>query len=322
MSSAVRRRAARTRNWTRRLLARSGPPRVPSRAQPAVVDGGIDLPPPPPPCPAGWRTGPPDFVGVGVQRCGSSRWFRLIAAHPDVVRVRAAKELHYFDRYYASGFTAADVAGYHAYFPRSGDRKTGEWTPLYISAPWIPPLLARAAPDARLLVLVRDPVERFLSGIELDARVAQRRGVPVSRYAPLEAFVRGLYHAQLLGLLEHFDRSQLLLLQYERCSRDPETELRRTFLYLGLRELQFEDEAAARREQAAAPGEPAQRFGGDLQAHPRRQPHKAAIDRATREAYARAYRHDVERLIADFPEIDVGLWPNFAHLVGASGSAA
>src|ERR1700747_1457371 len=118
MSSAVRRRAARTRNWTRRLLARSGPPRVPSRPQPAGVDGGIDLPPPPPPCPAGWRTGPPDFVGVGGPRWASARCFRLLAAHPDVVRVRAAKELHYFDRYYASGFTAADVAGYHAYFPR------------------------------------------------------------------------------------------------------------------------------------------------------------------------------------------------------------
>jgi sulfotransferase family protein len=294
MSSAVRRRAARTRNWTRRLLARSGPPRVPSRPQPAGVDGGIDLPPPPPPCPAGWRTGPPDFVGVGVQRCGSSRWFRLIAAHPDVVEVRAAKELHYFDRYYAGGFTAADAAGYHVYFPRSGaGQMTGEWTPLYISAPWIPRLLAAAAPEARLLVLLRDPVERFRSALELNARVARKRGAPLSRYAPLEAFARGYYHAQLTALLRYFERSQVLVLQYERCTREPAPELARTLRFLGLSDIEF------------AP---------DLEEHPQRLAEKQPLDPDARAAYVGAYSDDVARLIEDFPEIDVGLWPNFAHL--------
>jgi len=158
----------------------------------------VDLPPPPPECPRGWQTGPPDFVGVAAQRSGTTRWCNLILAHPEVVRTHAKKELHYFDRFYAGGFTAATASGYHAYFPSDG-RKTGEWTPMYASAPWIPALLAAAAPAARLLMLLRDPVERYLSGLELDIETARKRGAPLSRYAPLEAFSRGFYHAQLQG---------------------------------------------------------------------------------------------------------------------------
>jgi hypothetical protein len=263
------------------------------------TDGGIDLPPPVPPCPPGCQTGPPDFIGVGVQRCGSTRWFNLISSHPEVITSAQTKELHYFDRFYASPCTPADLAGYHDYFPHRAGQKAGEWTPLYVSAPWIPRLLAAAAPDARLLVLLRDPVERYLSALALNARVASRRGAPLSRYAPLEAFVRGLYHAQLVRLLGHFDRSEVLVLQYERCTLEPLGELQRTFRFLGLSESGFVP---------------------DLEAHPKRQPEKPVLDRDTRDAYVQAYRSDVESLIESFPEIDVRLWPNFAHL--ADGSSA
>src|SRR5213595_3311651 len=55
-----------------------------------------------PECPPGWRTGPPDFVGVGAQRCGTSWWYRgTIRSHPQVVRIaKPGKELHYFDRFW------------------------------------------------------------------------------------------------------------------------------------------------------------------------------------------------------------------------------
>jgi Sulfotransferase domain len=258
--------------------------------------GGLDMLPSPPICPAGWRTGSPDFIGVGVQRSGTTRWFNLIASHPEVAQSETSKELHYFDRFYASEFTFSDVARYHQHFPRPDGCKAGEWTPLYISAPWIPRLLAVAAPDARLLVLLRDPLERYLSGLQLSARVASRRGVPLSRFAPLEAFMRGFYHAQLVGLLRYFDRSQVLVLQYERCTRDPLPELRRTFEFIGLTDIEFVP---------------------DLDAHPQRSLEKSALDPDTREAYVRAYSDDVLSLIDSFPEIDVRLWPNFAHLASA-----
>lgn len=207
----------------------------------------------------------------------------------------AAKELHYFDRFHSGGWEPDDIARYHEYFPRVGERRVGEWTPLYASAPWVPGLLAQAAPDARLLMLLRDPVERFLSGLQLDISVAARRGAPLSRYAPLEAFMRGHYHAQLVGLLRHFERSQILILQYERCAREPQEQLRRTFAFLGLKDVEFTPE---------------------LDAHPKRQEEKPVLDRDAREAYVEAYRDEVIALAESCEEIDLALWPNFAHLSG------
>jgi hypothetical protein len=279
--------------WRARLRGRGGSTRAngATREEEAGFDGPIDRPPSPPECPAGWRTGPPDFIGVGVQRCGTTRWGKLIFSHPEIVRTLARKELHYFDQFYA-GCGESEIAAYHAYFPTDG-RKTGEWTPFYMSAPWIPALLAASAPDARLLVLLRDPVERFRSGLELNAKVARRRSAPLSRYAPLEAFSRGLYHVQLTNLLAYFDRSQMLVLQYERCSREPEAQLRRTYEFLGFSDLDFVP---------------------DLEAHPREQPDKPGLEDDTRAAYVRAYSDDVAALARDFPEIDLSVWPNFAHL--------
>jgi Sulfotransferase domain len=264
------------------------------------ADAGIDTPPPPPDCPPGWTIGPPDFIGVGVQRCGTTRWFDLIASHPKVAAPKSGKELHYFDRFYIGGSTAAEMARYHSYFPRPERCKAGEWTPLYMSAPWIPDLLAAAAPEARLLVLLRDPLERYLSGLQHDTDLARKRGARLSRYAPLEQFVRGLYHVQLVRLLHHFERSQVLVLQYERCIREPLSELRRTFAFLGLEDLELRP---------------------NLEAHPKHQIEKPELDGGARQAYVRAYRDDVLNLTDAFPEIDVRLWPNFAHLTGESSNA-
>jgi len=259
-----------------------------------LVYQGVMMPPPLPQCPAGWRTGPPDFVGIGAQRAGTTRWFDLIVAHPQIEAPPATrKELHYFDRFHAGGFTAADAEAYGEWFPRPEGRLTGEWTPVYLAAPWVPGMLAAAAPDAKLLVTLRDPIERYLSGLQRHHRTARATEAPLNAMAPLEAFMRGFYHAQLAHLLAYFERSRVLVLQYERCVREPLAELRRTFAFLGVRDTGF------------AP---------DLQAHPNRQPDKPELHPDARRALVEAYAPDVAGLIERFPEIDVALWPNFAHL--------
>jgi len=255
---------------------------------------GVRIPPPPPTAPAGWATGPPDFIGVGAQRSGTTRWFDLIVAHPEVAApVATRKELHYFDRFHARPFTAADAAAYGEYFPRPHGAVAGEWSPSYLPSPWVPAMLATAAPDARLLVILRDPVERHISALARHQRVALASGQPLNAMAPLDAFTRGLYHSQLKRLLQRFPRSQLLILQYERCTADPRSQLRRTYDFLGLRD----------------PG-----FLPALDAHPNRQIDKPELHPEARKALVEAYSEDVARLIGDYPEIDVGLWPDFAAL--------
>ncbi len=136
-----------------------------------------------PPHPIGMVTGPPDFVGVGVPKCGTTWWFSLIVRHPDI-HVHHDKELAYFNRRYIEryrqvGILEEDLAAYREWFPRPEGTKTGEWTPHYINAYQLPPILQRAAPRCKVLVMVRDPLERYRSDI---SRRTTGRRLKVVRY--------------------------------------------------------------------------------------------------------------------------------------------
>lgn len=174
---------------------------------------------------------PPDFVGVGVQKAGTSRWFRLLCDHPGTACDPDLKELHFFDRFWAQPFHDGEVAAYHAHFDAPPNLCVGEWTPRYLFDPWTPPLIAEAAPEAKLLVLVRDPIDRYRSGL---THALAYDGSPPTGLVATEAFARGLYGEQLRRLLTYFPSSQVLVQQYEACVEDPEEELARTFGFLGL----------------------------------------------------------------------------------------
>lgn len=244
---------------------------------------------------ARWRSGPPDFVGVGAQRCGTTWWWRLLCHHP-LIRPAPAKELHYFDPFFRKRFDDEDVEAYHDLFRRPDGALSGEWTPRYMHDFWTPALLARAAPEARLLVLLRDPMARYLSGIRHEMG-RLRRQVWRPRYREhvramiaADALSRSLYAAQLERLFRHFDRSRILILQYERCVSDPLAELRRTYEFIGLE-----------MPEDLAPGF-SQRLG-------RSHPPVATGDEAIAVAGAEIQR-DAARLARLAPELDLGLWPS------------
>jgi Sulfotransferase family len=270
--------------------ARSG--RVPKRVRnPDARLGPGD----PPRCPSGWAIGPPDFVGVGAQRAGTSRWYDLIVTHPQVGH--GPKELHYFDdlRWSAS----LDVSTYREFFPRPPGEIRGEWTPVYMAMPWVPPLLAKIAPETRLLVSLRDPIERHLSGLRHRMSMmrlrpgARRQSADPPRWSRTDATYRSLYAAQLEHLRRYFAPSQILILQFERCVLDPEAELRRTYEFLGV-DPDWTPKVAARKVNKG----------------------RASVDMSDgeRRALVAFIESDVRRLVTDYPEIDLALWSNFAHL--------
>jgi hypothetical protein len=251
----------------------------------------------PPALAPGHTTGPPDFVGIGAQKAGTTWWYERIIAHPGVFApARVHKERHYFDRFGARPMNAADAADYQGWFPRPPGLLTGEWTPDYFTFPWVPRLLARAAPEARLLLLLRDPVERFRSGLAHHARM----GEPVDGAAMADAVGRGHYHAALETWLEHFDAARLLVLQHERCVLEPEVQMARTLAHLGL-------------EPTAATG--------DAPALPRSPDRVPPAGRARRElgdevvdALVELYEPGVVALTRAVVDLNVALWPNFGYL--------
>jgi hypothetical protein len=242
----------------------------------------------------GRRPAPPDFVGVGAQRAGSSWWHRLLEDHPAVFPLGlGAKELHFFDRFWRGGYDASDGRAYADHFMRPPGMMCGEWTPRYMYDPWTPSLLRRAAPDARLLVQLRDPVERFHSGIWHAATFVGRVDADVIN----GAIARGRYGSQLQLLLKHFPREQVLVLQMERCRRDPAEMLARTFSFLGL-----DATVQLAPDKVGVPRNV--RSGPPIQ-----------VDPKLVESLPRIYADEV-RLLMDIvgDDIDPQLWPNFAHL--------
>jgi hypothetical protein len=229
-------------------------------------------------------------VGVGVQRSGTSWWYSLIESHPSVHTLAAAtKELHYFDRYWREPFDHDDEAGYARLFRRPPGKLGGEWTPRYMFDPWTPPLLRRAAPDARLLVLLRDPVARFASAMAHRAA----RGWRTDAAAVAEAVSRGFYHEQLSRLLRHFPRRQVLVLQFEKCRDHPAAMLGATLSFLGL----------------APVSPPSARLQAAKQGRSRR---RVELPSVVLDEVRAGYRADVARLANAFPEIDLVLWEGFA----------
>ena len=225
-------------------------------------------------------------------KAGTSWWAHLLAAHPNATRVQP-KELHYFDHFTANDFTDADREYYWRFFARPRGMIAGEWTPRYMWDFWTPELLRRAAPDARLVVILRDPIERYISGITHDHA---RRSFPLSAVLAQTHFDRGRYDEQLDRVLQRFPRSQLLVLQYERCVRDWRDELRRTYQFVGLAPDDFVPPDAQDLNNPTTSA-------------------KHVLSTHIRETLREGYAPTIARLLELAPEIDLDLWPNFRSAV-------
>ena len=111
----------------------------------------------------------PDILICGAQRCGTTSMYQALRRHPAVLRPTLAKGVHYFDIDYARGMN-----WYRAHFPleaqgalagrRAGHRaSTFESSPYYLFHPLVAGRIGRDLPGARVLILLRDPVERAYS---------------------------------------------------------------------------------------------------------------------------------------------------------------
>ena len=102
----------------------------------------------------------PDFLILGAQKAGTTALYAYLRRHPSITGP-SWKEVSYFDRHYARG-----EAWYRGNFPnRSRTRRklVGEASPSYLFHPLGPERVRALLPEARLIALVRNPVDRALS---------------------------------------------------------------------------------------------------------------------------------------------------------------
>ena len=100
----------------------------------------------------------PQFLGIGAQKAGTTTLQALLAQHPQVF-LPDRKELHYFSLHFDAG-----LQWYGNQFAAAGPaQRCGEITPYYLFHPQAPLRIRALLPQVRLIVLLRDPVERTLS---------------------------------------------------------------------------------------------------------------------------------------------------------------
>ena len=199
----------------------------------------------------------PDFLILGAQKAGTTALYAYLRRHPDLTGP-SWKEVSFFDRRWTRG-----LAWYRGNFPnraRTRGKLVGEASPSYLFHPLAPERVREVVPDARLVALVRNPVDRALShhnhevalGREplsfeeaLDAEDARLRGEVERMLADPGYFsrewwshtykARGRYAEQLERWLAVFPREQLLAVPSDDLAADPAGTHARVLEFLGAR---------------------------------------------------------------------------------------
>jgi hypothetical protein len=197
----------------------------------------------------------PSYLIIGAAKAGTTSLHDLLCEHPRVLPP-TEKEIHYFDFHYGRG-----PGWYRAHFAtKAGPEEiAGEATPYYLFHPAVPERVAADIPDARLIALLRDPIDRALShhnhesasGYEtlsfeeaLDAEPGRLEGEeariladPGYRSFPHQHhsyLARGRYAQQLGRWLEQVDREQILILSAEELFEEPARTLETAQRFLDL----------------------------------------------------------------------------------------
>jgi len=207
----------------------------------------------------------PSFLIVGAQRCGTTSMSRTLGEHPAVFGAVLHEEVHFFDVSYRRG-----MSWYRGHFPLlAGARRASraaavepvsfESSPYYMFHPLAPERIARDLPGVRLLVLLRDPVERAYSGhahevahgfeaepfdlaLELEAarlegqaeRIEADPGYFSYSHQHHSYIARGQYVEQLERLERHFGRERVHVVDSGDFFTDPEKVYDGVLDFLGL----------------------------------------------------------------------------------------
>ncbi len=206
----------------------------------------------------------PDFLIIGTQRGGTTSLYNYLQTHP-CIEPSSTKEIHFFDRRFNRG-----LAWYRGHFPsrvekyyaqRLGRRAfvTGEASPSYLFHPHVPRRVAEALPQARLIILLRNPVDRAYSQYyhaiehgfetlpfeeaikdEVERTAAERE--KILRDEHYESYVyrhrsylsRGIYVEQLQTWMGLFPREQFLILRSEDFYASPAASIKQVLAFLAL----------------------------------------------------------------------------------------
>jgi len=177
----------------------------------------------------------PDFAYIGTSKAGSTWLFNALAHHPDV-HLASSKGLYYFDQHFDQG-----RQWYLDQFAGAGEASAvGEISHSYLSSPEAAARIAEFNPRMRLLVCLREPVDRAFSDYLDLVKNGQFDGsftTALDRFPRL--LDRGRYATHLQRYLDRFPAEQLLVSLFDDLRQDPQAYADEVFDFLGVRRLEL-----------------------------------------------------------------------------------
>ncbi len=202
----------------------------------------------------------PNFFILGAQKAGTTALYHYLKQHPQVY-MSPRKETNFFAQegekldFYQIGAPQSkkklidNTSAYCELFQgASNERAVGEASPWYLYNPRVPEKIKHYLPRAKLIVILRDPVERAYSHFLNSFRVGKE---PLTDFAqalleeeerirnnwhPLVYHYRqmGYYFAQLKPYFDMFKRDQIRIYLYEDFKANPTDALRDNFRFLNV----------------------------------------------------------------------------------------
>lgn len=197
----------------------------------------------------------PKFIIIGSQRCGTTSLYTYLAQHPQIL-TPIKKEMDFFSWHFDRG-----IDWYLAHFPAMPPGEyfvTGEASPSYFDCREASERLYSACPEAKLIVLLRNPVDRAIShfyrlkGLNWEGRSLDRAiNDEIERLAqnpeyiigeePGNYLARGRYVEFIQNWLAFFPKEQLLILKSEDFYADVAATVQQVLAFLDLPEYQLSE---------------------------------------------------------------------------------
>jgi len=176
-----------------------------------------------------------DFIGIGASRSGTTWVSKCLAEHPEICFSKK-KETHFFGnrKYYKRG-----IKYYKKFFSRCSKNKIkGEFTPSYFSKPDVAKRIFKNFPEAKLIAVLRNPIERAYSEYFYNLAI---KGInePTFEQAlsgPLKNkyLRRGKYYTNLKRFIKLFPKKNILILIYEDIEKNPLKFIQQIYDFLGV----------------------------------------------------------------------------------------
>lgn len=183
----------------------------------------------------------PDYIGIGAMKAASGWIFKCLELHPEVGNSEWSKELHFFTKSYNY---EKGIEYYYSLFSQHPKGKLkGEFTPAYMASPQVAQLIYKHFPNVKLIVSLRNPIERAYSHYRYNVQERGRFRI----YKNFEETIkkdktiieRGFYYKQLKPYFDLFPRENILILFFKDIKNNPKKVVHELYKFLGLKNTSY-----------------------------------------------------------------------------------